>query len=184
MTELSVEASRLDTLVDRLIEGADPVGLAVGVVRDGQLVYTHCRGPADIDQGRDVDPTTPFRIGSISKTFTAIGIMQLRDRGLLDLDDPITKHLKAFPWIDRPGSRPATIRDVMSTDVVTCGEDDDVEAAVSRMAERKVRRLPVVDTRGVLCGIIAQADIATRVHRDKTTGELVEAISEPGTVRR
>jgi CBS domain-containing protein len=78
----------------------------------------------------------------------------------------------------------ATIRDVMSTDVVTCREDDDVGAAVSRMAERKVRRIPVIDTKGVLCGIIAQADIATRVHRDKTTGELVEAISEPGMGRR
>ena len=78
----------------------------------------------------------------------------------------------------------ATIRDVMSTDVVTCGEDDDVDMAVSRMAERKVRRIPVIDTKGVLCGIIAQADIATRVHRDKTTGELVEAISEPGITRR
>ena len=46
----------------------------------------------------------------------------------------------------------ATIRDVMSTDVVTCREDEDVEKAVSRMAERKVRRIPVVDTNGVLCG--------------------------------
>jgi CBS domain-containing protein len=78
----------------------------------------------------------------------------------------------------------ATIRDVMSTDVVTCREDDDVELAVSKMAERKVRRIPVVDSSGVLCGIIAQADIATRVQRDQTTGELVEAISEPGMARR
>jgi CBS domain-containing protein len=78
----------------------------------------------------------------------------------------------------------ATVRDVMSTDVVTCREDEDVQAAVRRMAERKVRRIPVIDSNGVLGGIIAQADIATRVQRDKTTGELVEAISEPGTGRR
>jgi CBS domain-containing protein len=52
------------------------------------------------------------------------------------------------------------------------------------MADRKVRRIPVVDGSGALRGIIAQADIATRVQRDKTTGELVEAISEPGTVRK
>jgi len=77
----------------------------------------------------------------------------------------------------------ATVRDVMSSDVVTCREDDDIETAVSRMAERKIRRIPVIDKSGVLCGIIAQADIATRVQRDKTTGELVEAISEPGMVR-
>jgi CBS domain-containing protein len=52
------------------------------------------------------------------------------------------------------------------------------------MAERKVRRIPVVDAEGRLVGIIAQADVATRVNKDKQTGELVEAISEPGTARR
>jgi CBS domain-containing protein len=72
----------------------------------------------------------------------------------------------------------------MTTDVVTCREDDDVSKALSRMAERKVRRLPVVDGNGQVRGIIAQADIATRMHQDKTTGALVEAISEPGTVSR
>jgi CBS domain-containing protein len=78
----------------------------------------------------------------------------------------------------------ATVRDVMSTDVVTCREDEDIEVAVTRMAERQVRRIPVADKNGVLAGIISQADIATRVQRDKTTGELVEAISEPGVARR
>jgi len=42
----------------------------------------------------------------------------------------------------------------------------------------------VVDAGGTLRGIISQADIATRVNQDKTTGALVEAISEPGTLRR
>ena len=78
----------------------------------------------------------------------------------------------------------STARDAMTNNPVTCREDDDVSQAVARMAERKVRRIPVVDGNGALRGIIAQADIATRVHRDTTTGELVEAISEPGTVRK
>ena len=77
----------------------------------------------------------------------------------------------------------ATVQDAMTKDPVTCREDADVSEAVARMAERKVRRIPIVDRGGTLQGIIAQADIATRVQRDKTTGELVEAISEPGTVR-
>ena len=76
------------------------------------------------------------------------------------------------------------VREAMTANPVTCREDDDVSEAVSRMAERQVRRVPVVDAQGCLCGIIAQADIATRVHQDKTTGELVEAISEKGTVRK
>lgn len=78
----------------------------------------------------------------------------------------------------------ATVRDAMTSNPATCREDEDVREAVTRMAERQVRRMPVVDSLGRLCGIIAQADIATRVNKDKTTGELVEAISEPGTIRK
>ena len=44
--------------------------------------------------------------------------------------------------------------------------------------------MPIVDGTGRLLGIIAQADIATRINRDTQTGELVEAISESGTSRR
>lgn len=78
----------------------------------------------------------------------------------------------------------ATVRDAMTPDPVCCREDDDVSRAVSLMEERQVRRMPVVASDGRLMGIIAQADIATRLHRDRTTGELVEAISESGTARR
>lgn len=78
----------------------------------------------------------------------------------------------------------ATARDAMSSNPASCRDDEDVTQAVERMAQRKVRRMPVVDASGRLVGIIAQADVATRVHRDKTTGELVEAISEPGTTRK
>lgn len=78
----------------------------------------------------------------------------------------------------------ATARDAMSSNAATCREDQDVSVALSLMAERKVRRMPVVDAEGRLVGIIAQADVATRVNKDKATGELVEAISEPGSVRK
>lgn len=78
----------------------------------------------------------------------------------------------------------ARVRDAMTGQPASCREDDDLDNAVRLMAERQVRRMPIVDSNGRLCGIIAQADVATRVHRDDKTGELVEAISEPGTNRR
>ena len=77
----------------------------------------------------------------------------------------------------------ATVRDAMTSHPVSCREDDDVHKAVEAMADRQVRRMPIVDDQGRLTGIIAQADVATRVNRDQTTGELVEAISEPGLTR-
>jgi CBS domain-containing protein len=78
----------------------------------------------------------------------------------------------------------ATVSDAMTSNPATCREDQDVNAAIANMAERQVRRIPVVDADGRLTGIIAQADVATRLHRDKATGELVEAISERGGQRR
>jgi CBS domain-containing protein len=78
----------------------------------------------------------------------------------------------------------STVRDAMTGNPATVRDDEDVSRAVEQMAKHQVRRMPVVDAEGRLRGIIAQADIARRVHRDKTTGDMVEAISEPGTVRK
>ncbi|MEN3340416.1 MAG: hypothetical protein V7647_4092 [Acidobacteriota bacterium] len=77
----------------------------------------------------------------------------------------------------------ATVRDAMTGSPAYCREDEDISHAVRYMAERQVRRMPIVDIEGRLRGIISQADVATRVNRDKTTGEMVEAISERGAGR-
>ena len=82
------------------------------------------------------------------------------------------------------GVEHAAVRAAMTANPASCGENDDLEDAVRVMAQRQVRRMPVVDAQGRLSGIIAQADVATRVNRDNKTGELVEAISDPGTARR
>lgn len=78
----------------------------------------------------------------------------------------------------------ATVKDAMTANPASCREDDEVGKAMQVMAERQVRRVPIVDATGRLAGIIAQADVATRVNSDNQTGQLVEAISESGTARR
>jgi len=85
------------------------------------------------------------------------------------------------------GTRPvdaAMVRDAMTPNPWSCRAEDALDNALSIMAERQVRRLPVVDTEGRLLGIIAQADVATRLKADRQTGELVEAISEPSAFRK
>jgi CBS domain-containing protein len=64
----------------------------------------------------------------------------------------------------------ATVRDAMTAKPWSCREDEDVRQAVAAMADHRVRRMPVVDADGRLVGIIAQADVATRVQRDQQTG--------------
>ncbi len=71
-------------------------GLAVGIVYDGELLWGRGYGYADIEAKTPVRLDTRFRIASISKTFTAVAILQLRDAGLLSLDDPVSQHLDWF----------------------------------------------------------------------------------------
>jgi CBS domain-containing protein len=78
----------------------------------------------------------------------------------------------------------ATVRDAMTPNPWSCGAEEELDRVVSLMAERQVRRMPIVDEKGNLVGIIAQADVATRANRDQRTGALVEAISEPPAVRK
>lgn len=91
------------------------VGLAVGVVRDGRLSSFHGHGFADIASRTQVTEDTVFRIGSITKTFTAIAVLQLGEEGLIDLDAPAADYLRAYRLIPaRPEHRPPTVRQLLT----------------------------------------------------------------------
>jgi CubicO group peptidase (beta-lactamase class C family) len=107
-------AAQVDALLQPQLDNAGLVGCAIGLVHDGELVYSLGHGFADLAGRVRVDSGTPFRIGSVGKTFTGIGVLQLRDRGLLDLDDPVTEHLRSYAWNDRPGAPPATLRHLLT----------------------------------------------------------------------
>ena len=70
------------------------------------------------------------------------------------------------------------VKEVMTTNVITCRDDDDIETALDAMSTQQLRRIPVVDDGNMLVGIIAQADIATRMNTPEKTGEVVKEISE------
>jgi CubicO group peptidase (beta-lactamase class C family) len=63
------------------------------VFRGDQALWERALGVADVEGAVEATPDTQYRIGSITKTFTAVGIMQLRDAGELSLDDPLTRFL-------------------------------------------------------------------------------------------
>jgi CubicO group peptidase (beta-lactamase class C family) len=90
-------------------------GLAVGVIRDGSLEWFFGHGVADIASGEPVTQDTVFRIGSITKTFTAIAVLQLWEQGLVDLDAPANDYLRAFRLVPAKASfRPATVRHLLT----------------------------------------------------------------------
>ena len=105
-------AQKFDTLADQ----EKIVGAGIVLIRDGRIVAHHEHGLADRAQGVRVTPQTIYHYGSITKTLTAIAIMQLRDRGRLSLDDRITTYIPELRQVHNPfGSMDAvTLRMLMS----------------------------------------------------------------------
>ena len=90
-------------------------GVSLAVVHDQTLVWAAGFGWADVERRRPATAETLYRIASITKTFTATAILQLRDAGQLQLDDPLTRHL---PWFSIAGKHsdapPITLRHLLT----------------------------------------------------------------------
>ena len=80
-----------------------------------------------------------------------------------------------------PGATP--VRQVMTPEVVTCFEGDDIRKAAEIMQQAQVRRLLVVDGDGRLAGIVSLGDIALQTGDDQLSGQTLERVSEPSTER-
>ncbi len=94
---------------------ADVPGVSMAVVHDQDLLWSRAFGFADRERKAAASTDTIYSICSISKLFTAIGVLQLRDQGKLELDDPIAEHL---PWFDIQQSYedapPSTVRGILT----------------------------------------------------------------------
>lgn len=102
-------AAHLDSILAAEQAAGRLPSVTAGVVRDGVLVWTGARGGAvGVERRHRPDADTQYRIGSITKTMTAVLVLQLRDEGRLDLSDPLGKHLPGVAYEDR------TLRDLLS----------------------------------------------------------------------
>ncbi len=90
-------------------------GIAIGVVYGEHLVWEKGFGFADVTKKIPMTPQTLFRLASITKLFTSTAIMQLRDAGKLQLNDPIEKYLPWFKIKNRfPDEPPITIWHILT----------------------------------------------------------------------
>src|SRR5438093_11633096 len=71
-------------------------GLSIAVVHDQEILWSRGFGWADLERRAPATADTLYRVASITKTFTATAIMQLRDAGTLRLDDPVREYLPSF----------------------------------------------------------------------------------------
>lgn len=98
MTTAAIETvvPDLNARLERIVARERLPGLAVGIVGDQELIWSGGFGHADRQAARIPDRQTLFRVASITKTFTAAAIVQLRDEGRLSLDDPLQAQIPEF----------------------------------------------------------------------------------------
>lgn len=104
--------ARIDRYIEDQRQAEHIPGIALGIVRDGQVSHLRGYGTAD-DSGRVVTPQTPFLIGSLSKSMTALAILQLVEAGKLELDAPVQRYLPWFTVADRDASARITLRHLL-----------------------------------------------------------------------
>lgn len=105
-------ARQIDAYVENGMKELHVPGAAVALFSQGRI--THVRGLGHAEEGAPVTPQTPFQLGSVSKSFTALIVLQLADEGLLSLDDPISRHLPSFRTRDKAVSDLITIRHLLN----------------------------------------------------------------------
>jgi CubicO group peptidase (beta-lactamase class C family) len=106
----------IDALVEAEVSAQRLPGLVIGVVVDGELAHGRGFGVTDLETQAKPDADTVYRIGSLTKSFTALAVLALRDDGALALDDPLARFLPeaaglVYPTRDAP---PITLRQILT----------------------------------------------------------------------
>ena len=128
--------------VEQQLEAFGVPGVAVGVIKNGEVLLAKGYGLADVAAGRTVTAQTQFAIGSATKSFTAAAVAALVDQGKVALDEPVRTYLPAFALADAYAASQLTVRDLLRHnsglprhDLAWYGHAVDRRTLVQRLAE-------------------------------------------------
>lgn len=145
--------THVDAVFDRFARGSDAPGLVWGVIAGGD-VHIRALGVQDVASGAPVDSATVFRVASLSKTFTALAVLKLRDDGRVLLDAPAERYVPELAALEYPradGPR-VTVRALLSHTAGFGGDDAwadrqlalQDEALTRLVAQVPLRRVPEI----------------------------------------
>jgi len=104
-----VAEAKIDAAAKEEVRSGRVAGAAVAVMRDGELVFANGYGRANLELAAPVNIKTVFRIGSLTKQFTAAGVLLLAEQGKLKIDDKLSLYLPNFPRANE-----VTLRDLLN----------------------------------------------------------------------
>lgn len=150
----TMDVKVIDAYVTGKVRSAHISGLALAIVRGDRIVYLKWYGRAD-PSGRPVTPQTPFMIGSVTKSFTTLAVMQLVDAGTIELDAPVQRYIPWFRVADPEASARITVRQLLTmtsglpqqyaTQLWTADDDRAIERSVRFLKTVRLSR-PVGDS--------------------------------------
>src|SRR3990172_5919571 len=111
--QAEMDFAAIDAYVTEQMNNLGIPGMALGIVQGDQIVHLQGFGVAD-SSGRAVTPQTPFYIGSVTKSFTALAVMQLVEAGKIDLDAPVQTYLPWFELADQEASAKIKVRNLLN----------------------------------------------------------------------
>lgn len=100
MNTYQSRVQKLDTMLSRFIENGPFTGLQVGIVSEDEIIFTGEYGSANVSAGEPVVSSTLFHQASVSKTFVVTAVMQLAERGQVELNSPVVNYLPYFKMND------------------------------------------------------------------------------------
>ena len=114
--KLAAAFPEIERLFKTYMERQQPPGAVLGVVVDGELVWVKAAGVREKTNDTPVTPETVFRIASMTKSFTAMAILKLRDEGKLSLEDPVSRYVPELANLPYPtsDSQVLTIRHLLT----------------------------------------------------------------------
>jgi CBS domain-containing protein len=167
--------------------------VGVGEIEDvlrGGAGETVRRGTVELRRGQDIMAKNPTTVTPDTPVREAARLMKTEDVGILPVVESSGSKRLVGLVTDRDiairvvaegqDATQTRVQDAMSANPKTCKASDDVDDVMDVMAREQVRRIPIVDDRGTLVGIVAQADIVREARDDKKAERTVERISEPG----
>ena len=113
MRQGETDFAAIDAYITEQMNNLGIPGMALGIVQGDQIVHLQGFGVAD-SSGRVVTPQTPFHIGSVTKSFTALAGMPLVEAGKIDLDAPVQEYLPWFELADKEASAKITVRNLLN----------------------------------------------------------------------
>jgi CubicO group peptidase (beta-lactamase class C family) len=111
---MPISPQQIDDVAARAMKSFHVPGIAIGIVKDGKLVFAKGYGVRQLGAAGKVDPHTVFQIGSNSKAFTAAALAMMVDEGKLQWDDKVIDYLPQFRLYDPYVTREFTIRDLLT----------------------------------------------------------------------